>query len=83
VLRGHLQDRIEAVGIAGLGEELPGLGAVVRHDAGQVDEVGIERIDVRAEDAAEAEHRALDHLGLVDGVGHGPAHSNVRITAFL
>ncbi len=79
VLRRDLQHRLEAVRIAGLGEELLGLGGVVRHRARQVDEVRVERIDVAAEDPAHPEHRALQHVRLVDRVGHRAADADVAV----
>src|SRR5438094_4730095 len=77
VLRRDLQHRVDAVRIAGLGEELLGLRRVVRHRAGHVDEVGIERIDVGADHAAKAEHGALHDLGLVDPVRDRAADPHV------
>src|SRR5262245_26454930 len=79
VLRRDAQDGVEAVRVSRLGEELLGLGGIIGHGLGHVHEVGIERIHVGAEDAPEAEHRALEHLLLVDGVGHGEPHPLVRV----
>ena len=79
VLRRHLEDGVEAIGIAGLGQELLGLGGIVGHALRDVDEVRVERIHVGAEDLPVAEHRALQHLVLVDGVGDGQAHPLVRV----
>src|SRR5437867_6700936 len=79
VLGRDLQHGLEPVRVAGLGQQLLGPGGIVRHRAGHVDEVGVERIDVRPEHAAEPEHRAPHHLGLVDPVGDGPSHPDVAV----
>src|SRR5687768_1227022 len=55
VLRSHLEDGLEPVRIAGLGEQLLGPGGIVGDGLGQVDEVRIQGVDVGADDATHAE----------------------------
>src|SRR4029077_2249939 len=79
VLGRDLEDRVEAVRVAGLGQELLGLRRVVAHALGDVHEVGIGGIHVGAEDLPVAEHRPLQDLVLVDRVGDGEPHPLVRV----
>ena len=79
VLRRDLQHRLEAVRVAGLGEQLLRLRRVVGHRAGEVDEVGVQRIHVAAEDPSHPEHRTLQHVRLVDRVGDRPPDAHVGV----
>src|SRR5712692_5326485 len=78
VLRRHAQHGLEPAGIPGLGQELPGLAKVVGHGSGEIHEVRVQRVDVGAEDAPHAEHGAVQDLALVEGVGQGATHPDVR-----
>src|SRR5712692_5582322 len=78
VLRRHAQHGLEPAGVSGLGQELLGLARVVGHGSGEIHEVRVQRVDVGAEDAPHAEHGAVQDLALVEGVGDGAAHADVR-----
>src|SRR5262245_12330023 len=79
VLRRHLEDGVEAARISRLGQELPGAHRIIGHALRHVDEIRVQRIHVRAENPAIAEHRAPQQLVLVDGVRDRQAHALVRV----
>jgi hypothetical protein len=73
------KDGLEAVRIPGLGKQLLGACRIVGHRLRHVHEVGVERVDVGPEDAAQPEHRALHNLRLVNRVSDRASHADVGV----
>ena len=75
--RRQLEVHVETVRIAGLGQQCPRAIRIVRIAVAEIDIGRVVRREMAADRRAEPEHRAIDDLLTVDGVGDRLAHPDV------